>query len=259
MLVNGINGARIAQTAAEGDLARNDRRTIVGTRYEHDFGPNTTWRTQATFDSRVVNQPTSATPFKGTLDSYNITSDVTDRGALFGMDATSFVGVFYNYLDNQSFSFNKTPAGRNGFGAPTQTVFGDIRNIGARAREELQITPRLQLIAGIGAERSIIDVRQTAYSLSGRRQPGAQPDPGRAAFLQYRAGGRLVLAGDRRGAAACPGRHRLWHSPGGQSVRHAGGRARRQCRSQVAAEHRRRSRRRDRAGRHAQGRSDRLL
>lgn len=164
VFVNGINGPRIAQTADEGDLARNDRRTIIGTRYEHDFGPNTIWRTQATFDSRVVNQPTSATPFKGTLDSYNITSDITDRGTLLGMPATSFVGIFYNYLDNQSFSFNKTPAGRNGFGAPTQTVFGDIRNMGVRAREELQLTPRLQLIAGIGAERSIIDMRQTAYA-----------------------------------------------------------------------------------------------
>lgn len=164
VLVNGVNGARIAQTAAEGDLARNDRRTIVGVRYEHDFAPDTTWRTQATFDSRVVNQPTSATPFKGTLDSYNITSDVTNRGTIFGMDATSFVGVFYNYLDNQSYSFNKTPAGRNGFGALTQTVFGDVRNMGARAREELNLTRDLQLIAGIGGERSIIDVRQTAYS-----------------------------------------------------------------------------------------------
>lgn len=163
VLVNGINGARIPQTAAEGDLARNDRRTIVGTRYEHDFGARTTWRTQATFDSRVVNQPTSATPFKGTLDSYNLTSDVTDRRTLFGLDATGFVQIFYNYLDNQSFSFNKTPAGRNGFGALTSTTFGDVRNLGARAREELQLTRTLQLIAGIGAERSIIDVRQTTY------------------------------------------------------------------------------------------------
>lgn len=163
VLVNGVNGARIAQTAQEGDLARNDRRTIIGTRYEHDLGPNTTWRTQATFDSRVVNQPTSATPFKGTLDSYNITSDVTDHGHIAGMATTSFLGIFYNYLDNQSFSFNKTPAGRNGFGAPTQTVFGDVRNLGVRAREEVQLTGRLQLIAGIGAERSILDVRQTAY------------------------------------------------------------------------------------------------
>ncbi len=164
VLVNGINGARIAQTADEGNLARNDRRTIIGTRYEHDLGPNTTWRTQATFDSRVVNQPTSATPFKGTLDSYNLTSDVTHHGRIAGMASTSFLGIFYNYLDNQSYSFNKTPAGRNGFGALTQTVFGDVRNMGVRAREELQLTGRLQAIAGIGAERSILDVRQTAYT-----------------------------------------------------------------------------------------------
>ena len=164
VLVNGINGARVAKTAAEGDLARDDRRTIVGTRYEHDFGPLTTWRTQATFDSRVVYQPTSATPFRGTLSSYNVTSDVTDRHPLFGLDATSFVGVFYNYLDNQSFSFNKTPGGRDGLGALTQTVLGDSRNYGVRAREELALTPTLQLVAGIGAERSQIDVRQTAYA-----------------------------------------------------------------------------------------------
>ncbi len=163
VLANGVNGDRIAQTAAEGDLARNDRRTIVGTRYEHDFGSDTVWRTQATFDSRVVDQPTSATPFRGTLDSYNITSDLTDRRTLLGMRATSFVQLFYNYLDNQSYSFNKTPAGRNGFGALTQTVFGDVRNLGIRAREELQVARDVQVIAGVGAERSIIAVTQTAY------------------------------------------------------------------------------------------------
>lgn len=164
VLVNGVNGARIAQTAAEGDLARNDRRTIAGLRWEHDLDGDTTLRTQATFDSRVVNQPTGATPFRGTLDSYNLSSDLTDRHRLFGMDATSFVGVFYNYLDNQSYSFNKTPAGRNGLGAPTQTVLGDVRNLGARAREELALTDRLRFVAGIGGERSDIRVRQIAYS-----------------------------------------------------------------------------------------------
>lgn len=164
VLVNGVNGARIAQTATEGDLARNDRRTIAGVRYEHDFGPTVTWRTQATFDSRVVNQPTNATPFKGTLDSYNLTSDVTAHHDLLGMDMTSFAGIFYNYLDNQSYTFNKTPAGRNGFGAPTQTVFGDVRNMGLRLREEVKLLPDLQLIAGIGGERSIIDVRSTSYA-----------------------------------------------------------------------------------------------
>lgn len=164
VLVNGVNGARIAQTAAEGDLARNDRRTIVGARYEHDFAPGRTWRTQATFDSRVVFQPTSATPFRGTLNSYNISSDVTAHGRLLGMAATSFVGVFYNYLDGQNYSFNKTPAGRDGIGAPTQTVFGGVRNLGARAREELSLTNDLQLVLGFGYEHSSIDMRQTAYA-----------------------------------------------------------------------------------------------
>lgn len=161
---NGANGARVDQSAAQGDLARNDRRTIAGTRYEHDLGANTIWRTQATFDSRVVNQPTNANPFKGTLDSYNVSSDVTSRARLLGMDATSFVGVFYNYLDNQSFTFNKTPDGRNGFGALSQTVFGDVRNLGVRAREELALSDDLQLIAGLGYERSTIDARQTGYT-----------------------------------------------------------------------------------------------
>ncbi|MBB4154940.1 iron complex outermembrane receptor protein [Sphingomonas jinjuensis] len=164
VFVNGVSGARIAQTAAEGDLARNDRRTIAGARWEHDLADNLTWRTQATFDSRVVNQPTGSTPFKGTLDSYQLSSDVTWRGTVAGMAATGFAGVFYGYLDNQSYSFNKTPAGRNGIGAPTQTVFGDVRNLGLRAREELALTRRLMLVAGIGAERSLIDVRQTAYA-----------------------------------------------------------------------------------------------
>jgi len=171
VLANGVNGARIAQTAAEANLARNDRRTIIGARYEHDFSAAATWRTQAVFDSRVVNQPTSATPFKGTLDSYQLSSDITDHGRLFGMDAVSFVGLFYGYLDNQSYSFNKTPAGRNGFGAPTQTVLGDVRNLGLRAREELALTSRLRLVAGIGAERSIINVRQVAYAYPANASP----------------------------------------------------------------------------------------
>jgi iron complex outermembrane receptor protein len=155
---------RPPQTATEGDLARNDRRTIAGLRYEHDFGPNLTWRTQAVFDSRVVNQPTSALPFKGTLDSYNLTSDVTGHGSLLGMDTTSFAGIFYNYLDNQSYTFNKTLAGRNGIGALAQTVFGDIRNMGGHLREELQLSSSLRLIAGVGGERSILDGRATNYA-----------------------------------------------------------------------------------------------
>ncbi|USI74849.1 TonB-dependent receptor family protein [Sphingomonas morindae] len=161
---NGISGARIAQSAAEADLARHDRRTIAGVRWEHDLSATTTWRTQAVFDSRVVFQPTNATPFKGTLNSYTLMTDLTDRGRLFGLPATGLIGLSYGFLDNSSYSFNKTPAGRNGLGALTQTVFGTIRNVAGHAREEITLVPDLQLIAGIGAERSELDLRQTSYS-----------------------------------------------------------------------------------------------
>ena len=159
----------------------------------------------------MVNQPTSANPFKGTLDSYNVSSDVTDRGSLFGMDATSFIGVFYNYLDNQSYTFNKTPAGRNGFGSLSQTVFGDVRNFGVRAREELNLTDTLQLIAGIGYERSIIDVRQTGYVYPLKRQSGAQSNTCASPLHERGTGGRAVLASNWRLAPAWPRRHWLRH------------------------------------------------
>ena len=164
VLLNGTNGPRVLETANEADLARDDRRTIVGLRYEHDLDAGTTWRTQGVFDSRVVDQPTSATPFKGTLDSYALSTDVTRRGQVFGMDATSFAGLSYGVLDNQSYSFNKMPGGRDAIGAPTQTVLGNVRNLALRARQELALAGDIQLVAGLGAERSIIDVRQTAYA-----------------------------------------------------------------------------------------------
>ncbi len=258
VLVNGTNGARIAQTAAEGDLARNDRRTIVGTRYEHDFGASTTWRTQATFDSRVVNQPTSATPFKGTLDSYNITSDVTNRSTVGGMALTGFAQLFYNYLDNQSYSFNKTPAGRDGFGALAQTVFGDVRNYGVRARAELSLRPTLQLIAGASGERSLLAVRQTAFAYPIGGSPVLTLIPARRTFWNVAPEAALFLDARRPGAAPCPDRDWLRHSAGGAAVRHAARHLRQQRRSADAAEHRRRSRRGADAGRRPQGGGNRL-
>jgi iron complex outermembrane receptor protein len=43
-------------------------------------------------------------------------------------------------------------------------VIGTVDNVGVRAREDLAVSPRLGLIVGVGAERSTIDVAQTAYS-----------------------------------------------------------------------------------------------
>jgi iron complex outermembrane receptor protein len=46
LFANGYNGAQVAQTAAQAGLGRDDQRTILGTRWEHKFGPGTDWQTQ---------------------------------------------------------------------------------------------------------------------------------------------------------------------------------------------------------------------
>ena len=67
-------------------LGREDRRTIVGGRWEHDFDNTTTWRNQFVFDDRNISQPTGATSAIGDFPSYNYMSDVTKRGEIFGLE-----------------------------------------------------------------------------------------------------------------------------------------------------------------------------
>ena len=71
-------------TAVQAGLGRDDRRTIVGGRWEHDFDNTTTWRNQFVFDDRNISQPTGATSAIGDFPSYNYMSDVTKRGEIFG-------------------------------------------------------------------------------------------------------------------------------------------------------------------------------
>ena len=55
---NGFNARPARETAVQAGLGRNDRRTIVGGRWEHDFDNTTTWRNQFVFDDRNISQPT---------------------------------------------------------------------------------------------------------------------------------------------------------------------------------------------------------
>src|SRR5262245_23413302 len=83
LLANGFAGAAIPQTAEEAAFGRHDWRSIVGTRWEHDFDNQTTWRTQAIFNDKNVNQPTGATSAIGDSPSYNLLTNVTQRGNFF--------------------------------------------------------------------------------------------------------------------------------------------------------------------------------
>jgi iron complex outermembrane recepter protein len=160
---NGFNGARTPLTAIVAGLGRDDRRTIVGGRWEHDFDNQTTWRNQFVFDDRNINQPTGATSAIGDFPSYNFMSDVTRRGEILGMDSTAYVGGFFNTLTASSDTRNVMPGGNATLGLLQSNLFSVTTNYGIRAREELKLTPVLTAIAGIGWEATSLRGVNTAY------------------------------------------------------------------------------------------------
>jgi iron complex outermembrane receptor protein len=166
---NGFNTAAGTdkETAEQAGLGRNDRRTIVGGRWEHDFDNTTTWRNQFVFDDRDINQPTGTTSAIGDFPSYNYMSDVTKRGEILGMDSTTFVGGFYNTLTASSDTRMLMPGGNATLGRLASNLYSETTNYGLRAREELKLTSSLTAIVGVGWETTVLKGLNTAYSYAG--------------------------------------------------------------------------------------------
>ncbi|MGY4224247.1 iron complex outermembrane receptor protein [Bradyrhizobium sp. USDA 4503] len=166
---NGFNAAAGTdrETAVQAGLGRDDRRTIVGGRWEHDFDNQTTWRNQFVFDDRNINQPTGSTSAIGDFPSYNYMSDVVRRGDIFGLDSTTYFGGFYNTLTASSDTRNVMPGGNATLGSLSSNLFSTTTNYGVRAREELKLTSALTAVAGIGWEATSLTGRNTAYSYAG--------------------------------------------------------------------------------------------
>ena len=165
---NGFNGTTKQNLSPEqADLGRHDRRTIVGGRWEHDFDAATTWRTQFVFDNRDYKQPTSASAAIGTIPSFNLMSDVVHSNTLLGRDATTSGGVFFNYEDINSYTYNLSGGGANALGGITQTVRGHHLNAGFRAREELSLAPQWSGVVGLGGEFTQLNAQAANTSYSG--------------------------------------------------------------------------------------------
>jgi iron complex outermembrane recepter protein len=161
---NGFNGLTTPQTATQAGLGRNDRRTIVGGRWEHDFDNTLTWRNQFVFDDRNISQPTGGTSSIGDFPSYNYMSDVTKRGEIFGLESTAYFGAFYNTLTASSDSRFVMPGGNATLGRLQSNTWSETTNYGVRAREELKLTPQLTAIAGIGWEATHLKGINSAYN-----------------------------------------------------------------------------------------------
>lgn len=182
---NGFNGAKSLVTAVQAGLGRNDRRTIVGGRWEHDFDNTTTWRNQFVFDDRNISQPTGATSAIGDFPSYNYMSDVTKRGEIFGMDSTTYFGGFYNTLVASSDTRNVMPGGNATLGLLQSNTFSDTSNYGVRAREELKLNSSLTAIAGIGWETTLLKGINTVYNYNTVNVPTATIPPPTTADRQF--------------------------------------------------------------------------
>ncbi|MET0677411.1 MAG: TonB-dependent receptor, partial [Bradyrhizobium sp.] len=177
LLNNGFNGARTQTTAIQAGLGREDRRTIVGGRWEHDFDNTLTWRNQFTFDDRNISQPTGATSAIGDFPSYNYMSDITKRGEIFGLESTTYFGAFYNTLTASSDTRNVVQGGNARLGLLQSNLFSSTTNYGVRAREELKIAPNLTAIAGIGWETTLLRGVNTAYAYPIPNVPTATLNP----------------------------------------------------------------------------------
>ncbi len=166
---NGAFGPIVATSAQAAGIGRFDRRTLVGLRWEHDLDSHTLWRTQFTYDVRDIDQPTAATGEQGPFLSYNVSSGITNGGQLFGLPATSFADVNWNYFDFGGRFYNITPQGGATRGSLASTVFGHQWNAGARFQEDVQLAQRWHAVAGLGGEYSDLGGNETifAYNANG--------------------------------------------------------------------------------------------
>jgi iron complex outermembrane receptor protein len=185
LFVNGSTGARIAESADEAGLGRRDRRTVVGARWEHDLTDQTTWRTQLVWDVKDINQPTGSTSAKGASPSFNLVSDGTRKGRLFGFQSTTYGGGFYKYEGLNSYSYNVMPGGNATLGALTSDYFGQLNAGGFRGREELALGERMTVIGGFAGEYTNLAVNETLFTYSATASPAVTAVPANRTFFNY--------------------------------------------------------------------------
>jgi iron complex outermembrane recepter protein len=192
LFVNGFSAPTVPQTAEEAGFNRHDSRSIAGGRWEHDFDNQTTWRTQAVFDDKNINQPTGATSAIGDSPAYNLITNLTQRGGLFGLDATHFVELFYARQRLTNYTWNVAPGGNATLGALSSFYDGGHHvNWGGRVREEVNFGPNWIGYVAAGVESTTIAAVNTIFSFPGGAAVPAY-FPIQRDFLNYAPEGGLL-------------------------------------------------------------------
>jgi len=182
---NGFVGAKQNISAVQAGLGRNDRRTIMGTRWEHQFNPAIVWRTQFVFDDKDIDQPTGNTSARGSSPSFNVFSDGTRGGTLFGRSSLMYAGGFFDWENLNSLTYNITPAGHATLGGLAQTTYGYVMDWGLRATEQLNLSRRWIAVAGLAGQYTRISALDTIYSYSMAATPSTQQIPALRTFTDF--------------------------------------------------------------------------
>ncbi len=167
--VNGIAGSEVYVTPDVIQNGRHDRRTVVGARWEHDLSSTSTWRTQAVWDDKDIDQPTGATTARGSTPSFILQSDITRTGTLLGHRSVTYGGACLKYEDTNSNGYNLTPNGS--LGAYTSAAFGTISGACIHLREEFSLNDRVTVVGGIGYEHTTLSDGETLYTYSSSAAP----------------------------------------------------------------------------------------
>ncbi|WP_279358625.1 TonB-dependent receptor family protein [Methylobacterium indicum] len=222
LLRNGAFGATVPVTASEGAFGRNDRRTIIAARWEHDIDANTTWRTQVGFDERNFNQPFYTTSSRGSYPSYTVLSDITHRGDVFGLPVVGYAALSYSAIDNHIALYNRAPYGGPRLGALASNQEAVQSNLGGRARAEVALSEQWTGVLGISAENTWLKGRTLTYTYSANGTKTALADIDRSFLnvapelaLVYRPDDALAFRGRVATGYATPAASQLFVTPAG--------------------------------------------
>jgi iron complex outermembrane receptor protein len=156
-------GGTGATTADRLHQQRVDRRTIIGGMYERQLNANTVLTVEADYDVKDINQT-----FNQISDNINPNykhyTDLRHDGRLGDMPLKSYVGFFANSMEQEGQTFENLADGQGTRGLLLQNNRGNIRNIGARFREELEFVPKWTLAAGLGFEQSHLSIETINYT-----------------------------------------------------------------------------------------------
>lgn len=136
---------------------RTDRRTNVGVIYEREIDASTVLTVHGAYDEKDINQYFSQVTDNINQNFYHYT-DLRHNGRIGDLPLKSYAGVFFNRMKQDGETFQNMADGIGTKGLKIQDNQGWIQNLGIRFREELEFVPKWTLAAGLGYERSHLNV-----------------------------------------------------------------------------------------------------